>query len=126
MTRTDESLGGLISRDRISSADARFPDAKIAFMISRSLRVKRSAFCLRILTSLIDNSYATHVACYQRHLSHVKYSDACMVRKSITRYDVDRNATWLDIYFNDFAAAGGDRFLCGDATVPAKRRGILE
>src|SRR5687767_286691 len=42
ITRTDESLGGDVSLERISSAEARLPRAKSAFMISRSRRVRRS------------------------------------------------------------------------------------
>src|SRR5262245_51174807 len=58
MTRTEESPGEFVSRARMSSADARLPSAKTAFMISRSRRVSppRSRDMCRIL-------YATIVAC---------------------------------------------------------------
>ncbi|SPF55489.1 hypothetical protein SBA4_7120014 [Candidatus Sulfopaludibacter sp. SbA4] len=58
MTRTDESLGGLVRRARISSAEARLPSAKRAFMISRSRRVRRSAMC-----DICHRIHATGVAC---------------------------------------------------------------
>src|SRR5260221_6758251 len=58
MTRTEESLGGLVNRARISSAEARFPSAKTAFMISRSRRV-RAARC--DMCRILD---ATVVACH--------------------------------------------------------------
>src|SRR5687768_15363023 len=62
MTRTEESLGGAVNFARISSADARFPRAKTAFMISRSRRVRRSVGGFGICDScrILD---ATDVAC---------------------------------------------------------------
>ena len=70
MTRTDESPGGLVRRERMSSADARFPSAKTAFMISRSRRVSRSWIVLDLAIvsyrSICDACrilHATGVAC---------------------------------------------------------------
>src|SRR5438552_13288049 len=68
MTRTAESPGGLVRRARISSAGARFPSAKTAFMISRSRRVSdvESALGIGILCDRCS---------IQRQLSHVKPRD---------------------------------------------------
>ncbi len=46
MTRTADSLGGSVRRARISSAGARFPSAKTAFMISRSRRASNAEVAL--------------------------------------------------------------------------------
>src|SRR5580692_4845211 len=70
MTRTEESLGGLVRRARISSADARLPSAKTAFMISRSRRVSRSKVVWGIVIQGTAN--ATSVTEYSRHTSYVK------------------------------------------------------
>src|SRR5215475_9741904 len=73
MTRTDESPGGSVSRARISSADARLPSEKTAFIISRSRRVSLSVLDFRIFQSRrVDPSHATLVASYARQVSHVK------------------------------------------------------
>src|ERR1039457_3648017 len=64
MTRTDESPGGSERRVRISSAEARLPSEKTAFMISRSRRVSGGGVVLGIVkcdTCLIIG--ATGVAC---------------------------------------------------------------
>src|SRR5215831_43961 len=60
MTRTDESLGGSLKRARISSAEAQLFSAKIAWMISRSRRVR----CCGFRFAIGPRGNATDVASY--------------------------------------------------------------
>src|SRR6186713_2542067 len=79
MTRTDESLGGLCRRARMSSADALLPSAKTAFMISRSRRVRCSA--LRERCDMCRILPATFVACQAKNFpagtGFLRYSPGC-------------------------------------------------
>ena len=56
-------------RVRTSSADARLPRAKMAFMISLSRRVKRSGLCLGIYFCVSNSCDCCHIL--MRHMSHV-------------------------------------------------------